>query len=363
MHVLMTTDTVGGVWTYTQDLVSELVCRGNRITLVSFGGLPAPDQTAWLGNLPEVDFRPTSFRLEWMEDAASDVEAARKYLAEVIREVRPDLLHSNQFCFGSLDHDIPRVVIAHSDVVSWWQEVHGSDPPQEEWAWYRRQVQNGLRGADLVVAPSRWMMGRLVANFHPGSEAHVIYNGRNPSMFKPGHARDDYALSVGRLWDKGKQCDLLLDAELDIPVSVAGASTKPGAIHTSQTADAKAKFMGPMSQAELIELYSRASFYVATSCYEPFGLAPVEAALSGCALILNDLPVFRELWGDDAVYFARNDARSLAQEVSTLARNESARQEFAHRAQRRGQEKFTALRMADEYCKIYEQARTRERVA
>jgi glycogen synthase len=363
MHVLMTADTVGGVWTYTQDLVSELVGRGNRITLVSFGGLPAPDQTTWLRNLPEVDYRPTSYRLEWMQDAASDVEAARKYLAKVIRDVRPDLLHSNQFCFGSLDHDIPRAVVAHSDVVSWWQAVHGSDPPQQDWAWYRRQVQNGLRGADLVVAPSRWMMGRLEANFHLGGETHVIYNGRNPSLFKPGHARANCALSVGRLWDKGKHCDLLLDADLDIPVYIAGASTEPGAIPTSRTANAEATFMGPMSQADLIEQYSRTSIYVATSCYEPFGLAPVEAALSRCALVLNDLPVFRELWGDDAVYFARDNARSLSQEVSRLARSASAQRELANRAQRRAQEKFTASRMADGYCKVYEQVRSRERVA
>ena len=363
MHVLMTADTVGGVWTYTQDLVSELVGRGNRITLVSFGALPAPHQTAWLRNLPEVDYRPTSFRLEWMQDAAGDVDAARQYLESVILEVRPDLLHSNQFCFGSIKTDIPRVVVAHSDVVSWWQSVHGSDPPQQEWAWYRREVQNGLHGADLIVAPSQWMMHTLGTNFHLSSETLVIYNGRNPSRFKPGHARDNCVLSVGRLWDAAKQSDLLLNAELDIPVYIAGASREPGSIQTSRTARADARFTGPISQAELAELYSRASIYVATSCYEPFGLAPVEAALSGCALILNDLPVFRELWGDDAVYFARNDAHSLAQEVSRVARNDRARQELANRTKKRAQEKFTASRMAEEYCHMYRVVCTRERVA
>ena len=48
MHVLITADTVGGVWTYTQELVSGLVQRDVRVTLVSFGRMPSPEQTEWL---------------------------------------------------------------------------------------------------------------------------------------------------------------------------------------------------------------------------------------------------------------------------------------------------------------------------
>jgi len=37
MHVLVTTDTISGVWTYARELVSGLVSRGLRVTLVSLG--------------------------------------------------------------------------------------------------------------------------------------------------------------------------------------------------------------------------------------------------------------------------------------------------------------------------------------
>ena len=43
MHVLVTADTVGGVWTYTRELVTGLARRGVRVTLVSFGGAPSAD--------------------------------------------------------------------------------------------------------------------------------------------------------------------------------------------------------------------------------------------------------------------------------------------------------------------------------
>ena len=42
MHVLVTTDTLSGVWTYTQELVTGLANRGVRVTLVSLGDIPLP---------------------------------------------------------------------------------------------------------------------------------------------------------------------------------------------------------------------------------------------------------------------------------------------------------------------------------
>ena len=55
MHVLMTADTVGGVWTYTQELVSRFIQQGIRVTLVSLGKLPSLQQGAWIDALPELD--------------------------------------------------------------------------------------------------------------------------------------------------------------------------------------------------------------------------------------------------------------------------------------------------------------------
>src|SRR2546421_13038498 len=76
MHVLMTADTVGGVWTYTQELVSGLIQQGIRVTLVRLGKLPSPQQGAWIDALPDLDYRPTDYRLEWMEDSERECECA-----------------------------------------------------------------------------------------------------------------------------------------------------------------------------------------------------------------------------------------------------------------------------------------------
>src|SRR5947209_20182642 len=115
MHILITADTVGGVWTYARELVMGLVGRGHRVTLVSFGKLPNEEQVRWMPGLPRFQFRPTNFRLEWMRDAQQDIDASMRFLEEVVHEVEPDLPHLNQYAYGALQTEIPRVVVGHSD--------------------------------------------------------------------------------------------------------------------------------------------------------------------------------------------------------------------------------------------------------
>ena len=133
MHVLITADTVGGVWTYTRELVTGLSQRGARVTLVSFGDLPSPQQTIWMNHLPDVDYRPTAFPLEWMQGAEQEVEESKRYLEAVLREVKPDVLHLNQYAYSNVASEYPRVVVAHSDVISWSLSVTGEEPAESCW--------------------------------------------------------------------------------------------------------------------------------------------------------------------------------------------------------------------------------------
>jgi glycosyltransferase involved in cell wall biosynthesis len=356
MHVLITSDTVGGVWTYTQELVTGLAQRGHKITLVSFGKVPSPDQSAWLRNLDNVDYRPTEYRLEWMEVAERDIEESRRYLKMLVSEVQPDVLHFSQYCYGDIDVSVPRVVVAHSDVVSWWVGVHGSEPDDSPWIQtYRKHVEKGLRGADLVVAPSQWMLDAVCRHYLQPQHGAVVYNGRSPALFNPGHDKEDISLSVGRIWDEAKNVQLLLHADEALATRIVGWAQEPGREKKALPAcPPNVELLGPKSQDELRYLYAAASIYVATSRYEPFGLSPLEAALSGCALVMNDIPVFHELWADSALYFRQNDSRDLTQLIVELKHSPGLREHYGARAYRTACEKFTASRMVDQYENAYE---------
>jgi glycogen synthase len=368
MHLLMTSDTVGGVWTYTRELVSGLLRRGNRVTLVSFGGIPLPHQTIWMDGLEELDYRPTAYKLEWMQDSERDVHESGEYLEAVIREVRPDLLHLNQYCYGTVSPQLPRIVVAHSDVVSWWIAVHGREPDDNPWIrWYRRTVMSGLSCADLVIAPSEWMLDQLQEHYASPGYGMVVHNGLTPSLFIADSTKENFAISVGRLWDAGKHVSLLLERDYSAQICIVGTRREPGK-ELDHTAEAeygrpRMQFHGAMSQDQLRELYGRAAMYVATSRYEPFGLAPLEAAFSRCAVIANDLPVFHELWGDAACYFRRNDPQDLEYVLGELSGSPELREHFATLVYNTACERFTADRMVENYANAYETVAAPEQVA
>jgi glycogen synthase len=361
VHVLVTADTMSGAWTYSRELVTGLVTRGVRVTLVSFGEIPLPEQTAWMDHLHGLEYRPTAFRLEWMQEAEQDLPESTAFLTALIHELRPDVLHLNQFCYGSLEVDVPRVIMAHGDLLSWNEAVQERKPRSAHpTKWYHETVIRGIEGADAVVAPSSWMLDQVCACYLRPQRGVVIYPGRNPIFFNPYVTKEDSVLAVGRLVDAGKQVSLLTQHVHPVPVCIVGAEhTVPVPripiradvrIATDETSVA---IRGPQTEAQLRALYSRAAIYAATARYEPLGMPALEAAFSRCAIVANDIPGYREIWGDAALYFRTNDAASLAENIRRLNEDRPMRRAFAELAYARARERFTTKRMIEQYLQLY----------
>lgn len=361
MHVLVTADTLSGSWTYTRELVTGLVARGVRVTLVSFGEIPLPEQTAWMDLLHGLEYRPTAFRLEWMDEAPRDLLESTQFLSSLVRETRPDVLHLHQFCHGNLPVSTPRVLMAHGDIISWTQAVQGCSPRFTRWLeWYRETIIRGIAAADAVVAPSSWMLDTIRANYTEPQREVVIYPGRNPIFFNPYVSKDDSVLSVGRLLDAGRQVFLLTQYSIPFSICIVGADQTVPQPRVPIRADVKVStdqscvaIRGPQTEAQLRALYSRAAVYAATARYEPLGMSALDAAFSRCAIVANDIPGFREVWGDAALYFRTNDGRSLADILRQLESDRGLRHAYSDRAYARARERFTAKRMIDDYLDLY----------
>jgi glycogen synthase len=360
MRILVTADTLGGVWTYTRELVTGLVRRGIRVTLVSFGDILPDDQTRWIQALPGLDYRPTAFKLEWMQNSEQDMEASSAYLCDVVRETRPDLLHLSQFYYGALAGeaaDVPRIVVAHSDVVSWWHAVHKQRPVESPWLrWYRQLVRHGLAGATAVVAPSRWMLEQIEFHYGKPSRATVVHNGRTPGLFNPLGEKESFTVSMGRLWDSGKNARLLLQCEMPVPVYIVGAASHPelqSHAFASEEVRPNIHLEAEQDQEGIVAILSRAAIYAATSQYEPFGLAALEAALSCCALVVSDIPPFRELWDGAALFFRNGDAQHLRDVLAALVETPGLRRRYASLAYERALCDYTSARMVESYLELY----------
>lgn len=361
MHVLITSDTLNGNWTYTRELVSGLITRGMRVTLVSFGEIPLPEQTAWMERLHGLTYHPTAFRLDWMEEGRDDFEEASAYLCALLKDTRADIFHSNHIAYGALPVAVPRVVVAHGDLITWWKSVHGREPRDSEWLrWYRHTIAEGLAGAAAVVAPSEWMLNSIRSVYSGGTREVVIHNGRNPIFFNPYVAKEESVLAIGRLLDPAKQVNLLTQQAHPVPVCIVGDEGTEQVSKLPLRADVRfhdgnsgIALRGAQSESQLRMLYSKAAIYAGTSRYDPSGMAVLEAALSRCALVLNDIPSLRELWGQAAVYFRTNDSSSLAEAVRMMSEDAQMRRNFANRAFQRARECYNAHRMTDNYLQLY----------
>lgn len=345
MRVLMTADGVGGVFGFVADLCRELGQVGVEVTVATMGPPLEEGQRATLRALPGVRVEERACALEWMPDPWADVDAASEWLLQVASKVRPDVVHLNGYAHAVLDFGAPKLVVAHSCVLGWWRAVHGEAAPAS-FTEYARRVRAGLAAADAVVAPTRAMLDSLrVEHGHEGGS--VVPNGVDPRAFRPGR-KGPYFAAAGRFWDRAKNLKLLLDASprLPWPVRVAGPGSGDAELPSSVQA------LGVLPREALARLLASAGAFVHPARYEPFGLAPLEAAHAGCALILGDIPSLREVWGSAALFVAPDDAGALVSAAEQVARSPALRAELSAGA-RAAARRYTSAATAAEYLRVY----------
>src|SRR5688500_5982965 len=115
-RVLMTADTVGGVWTYALELIRALEPHGYQVLLATMGRAVSAEQSSELRELTNVELAESTYKLEWMDDPWRDVEAAGKWLLSLERDFQPDLIHLNGYAHGSLPWNAPVLNVGHSCV-------------------------------------------------------------------------------------------------------------------------------------------------------------------------------------------------------------------------------------------------------
>lgn len=343
MRVLMTADAVGGVWNYSLTLAGAMAKHGVSYTLAVMGPAPSESQMAEAAAIPGVEVRHRPYRLEWMEEPWQEVDAAGEWLRELGRECRADVIHLNSYAHGALDFGAPKAVVAHSCVCSWWRAARGETAPAE-WNEYRARVSAGLKGCDLAIAPSATMIRDLEREYGVARRSSVIPNGAVVPE-AGAERRFRFIFAAGRFDDKAKNLDLLQKVARRVawPVFAAGSGPPCGGVHMT----------GRLSHSAVLERMARAEIFCHPALYEPFGLAPLEAALSGCALALADIPSLREVWGDAALFFDPRDARGAAETLNSLIEDDGLRGRLADAGRGRAA-LFTPELQAESYLRAYQ---------
>jgi glycosyltransferase involved in cell wall biosynthesis len=355
LRVLITADAVGGVWTYALDLARGLAARRVETVLAVLG--PAPDmaQRADAQEVPGLSLVETGLPLDWTAAGPDELRHAGARLSALATETGVHLVHLNTPALAAVASlPVPVVVTSHSCLATWWTAVKGSEPLPEDFAWRHDLAARGLRAADAVTAPTRAFAEETQRAHGLSVLPRVVANGRTAPVRDPARRSDaprHFALTAGRLWDEGKNVATLDRAasRMLAPIFAAGPLEGPAG---ASIALSHARPMGRLCEPVLQRWLEDAPVFVSVALYEPFGLTVLEAAQAGCALVLSDIPSFRELWDGVALFVPAMNEDAIAETVETLVWDEMRCAALGERARNRAA-RFTVDAMASGMLGVY----------
>jgi glycosyltransferase involved in cell wall biosynthesis len=146
----------------------------------------------------------------------------------------------------------------------------------------------GLTEARCVFANSRNVAGRL-RHFN-GIDSTPLYHPPPLAGRYRHEPPGDYALWVGRL-DRWKRCDLAVGALRHAPgarLMIAGEGPEREPLERTARhlgVAARCEFLGRVTDEELLRLYAGARIVLVTAADEDYGYVPLEAFLSGKAVL------------------------------------------------------------------------------
>ncbi len=381
MKILLTTDAVGGVWQYTTELAQALSARGVECVVAVLGPAPSEDQRIALVSsvLPRkreprakqdvarnsgflrsqkhgvpITLIETGLPLDWTCADAAPVLAAGKAIATLAKDHAVNLIHYNMPTLAAAGPPaIPSIAVAHGCVSTWWEAAKGT-PLGRDYRWHRALTADGLRAVDRVVAPSAAYAAIVERHYRLETPVLAIHNGRTlTGAYDPAAPMADVALTVGRLWDGVKNAALLdkAAARLPIPFLAAGASKGP---HGETIRLAHLRELGHLSGEQIAAHLAKRPIFVSAASFEPFGLAVLEAAQAGCALVLADIPTFRELWDGVASFVPLDGALDggWCQAIEALVHDTPRRAALGESARSRAA-RYTPDATADRMLALY----------
>lgn len=332
-RVLMTTDAVGGVWTYALDLSEGLAFAGVQVTLCVLGPRPTAQQSRQALSIPGLRLVETDLPLDWTANGPQEIEAASDALAELCAQGGFDLLHLNSPALAASGRvGVPVLGFCHSCTRTWWEAVR-ADPLAQDFLWRAELVRRGMSACDLLAAPTA-AFAAATALAYDLPLPRVVRNGRASPLVQAGGPRSGVFAS-GRLWDEGKNFGLLDEAAglCATPITAAGPLQSPDG--SGAFSARRLRLPGPLDQVSLRDRLSKALIYASPALYEPFGLGVLEAAQAGCALVLSDIPSFRELWDGAAVFAPARDPAAFAAAFDRLGGDPALAERLGKAAARR----------------------------
>lgn len=125
--------------------------------------------------------------------------------------------------------------------------------------------------------------------------------------------------------------------EKNLSFAIAGGSNTKvfSEAKTASGSNHSIEYLGYVSDADLLRLYSSAYAFVFPSRYEGFGIPPLEAMSMGCPVLAAKIDSVVEVCGDAALYFDPYDASTLREALLSIDQDPVLRDTLATKSKER----------------------------
>jgi glycosyltransferase involved in cell wall biosynthesis len=205
---------------------------------------------------------------------------------------------------------------------SWWYSVY-----------YRSITSIFSKRSKKIITVSEFSKSEIIKKLKiDSSKIIVIHNAVSQAMINTKQTNvfkeDKYILTVGSL-DPRKNLNKLVEAynssenRNDVKLYIVGKSSPMFNMKSSNSIEDNT--LGYVSDEELVSLYKNASAFIYLSYYEGFGIPPLEAMSFGCPVILSDIPVFREIYGESALFVNPDNITEINTTINSILSNNEQR--------------------------------------
>jgi MMP alpha-(1->4)-mannosyltransferase len=383
----------GGQGVYTRQLATALARLGHQVEVIS--GPPYPDVPAEVP-LTKLDslglyraedpFRPARPLRNWIDAVEIGTMSIGRYpepLAFSLRAHRElrrrahefDVVHDNQslgYGLLPLRRRLPVVATIHHPLsVDRSLDLAHAPPKQRaatrRWYGFTRMQGRVARRLDELVTVSESSRRDIAADLGlPAERIQVAPLGVDPDVFRPVDGRRNGHLVMATASDVPlKGVNVLLEAMARVhartgaELVVVGRPQPNGETGRAVARlglDGAVRFVGGVPEAELVDLYSRATLAVVPSLYEGFSLPAVEAMACGVPLVASEAGALPEVVGDAGVLVPPGDPDALAGALLRLLEDESLRRGLGAEGRERALRQFSWLRTAERTADVYRSA-------
>ena len=195
------------------------------------------------------------------------------------------------------------------------------------WLGQKRSIQKVLTGASYLLPNSESEYDRIKRNFAVTKNYRVVPNGVSKLFIENNESEEkdvNMVICVARIEGIKNQLNLikaLRNTSFKLFL-IGGSSSNQERYHKQckRSATSNITFIEHVAQADLIKFYKKAKVHILPSWFETTGLSSLEAAVSGCNVIITDRGDAKEYLGKYAFYCDPGLPHSIFEAVNAASK-------------------------------------------